>query len=38
MLLLDFGECRECPSDLDGTGYTDGGDLSMLMLDFGPCP
>jgi hypothetical protein len=26
-----------CPSDLDGSGQVDTGDVAMLLLDFGPC-
>ncbi|MCE9620140.1 MAG: S8 family serine peptidase [Planctomycetes bacterium] len=27
-----------CPSDLDGSGEVDGGDIGLVLLDFGPCP
>ncbi len=27
----------ECGSDLDQNGVVDGGDLAILLLDFGPC-
>lgn len=27
-----------CPSDLDGDGEVNGSDISLLLLDFGPCP
>ncbi|MCE9618495.1 MAG: hypothetical protein K8R92_01130 [Planctomycetes bacterium] len=27
-----------CPFDLDGSGEVDGGDLGLVLLDFGPCP
>ncbi len=27
-----------CPSDLDGDGMVTGADISILLLDFGPCP
>ncbi len=27
-----------CPSDLDGNGEVDVSDISLLMLEFGPCP
>jgi hypothetical protein len=33
-LLLDFGPCDGCLSDLDGTGSVDGGDLALLLLSF----
>ncbi|MCE9618882.1 MAG: hypothetical protein K8R92_03120 [Planctomycetes bacterium] len=26
-----------CPSDLDGSGEVDGGDIGLILLDFGPC-
>ena len=28
---------QACPEDLDGDGEVSGSDLSMLLLDFGPC-
>ena len=31
-------EVRLRPFDLDGTGEIDLGDVSMVLLDFGPCP
>jgi hypothetical protein len=34
ILLLDFGPCPGCASDLDGSGEVDGGDLSFLLLLF----
>ncbi|MCE9619956.1 MAG: hypothetical protein K8R92_08600 [Planctomycetes bacterium] len=34
--LLDYPG-QPCPSDLDGSGEVDGGDLGMILLDFGPC-
>jgi hypothetical protein len=34
ILLLDFGPCPGCPSDLDASGEVDGGDLSFLLLLF----
>jgi hypothetical protein len=27
-----------CPSDLDHDGAVTGGDISLLLLDFGTCP
>ncbi|MCE9619933.1 MAG: CotH kinase family protein [Planctomycetes bacterium] len=27
-----------CPYDLDGSGEVDGGDIGLVLLDFGPCP
>jgi formylglycine-generating enzyme required for sulfatase activity len=27
-----------CPSDLDGDGSVSGGDLSLVLLDWGDCP
>jgi hypothetical protein len=29
--------CRPCPSDLDGNRVVDPADVSLLLLDFGPC-
>jgi subtilisin-like proprotein convertase family protein len=29
---------QACPADLDGDGTVDGGDLGLLLLDFGHCP
>ena len=34
ILLLDYGPCPGCASDLDGNGEVDGGDLSFLLLLF----
>jgi hypothetical protein len=34
LLLLDFGPCAGCPSDLDENGTVDNGDLSFLLLLF----
>ena len=28
---------RGCPSDLDKNGLVDTADISLLLLDFGPC-
>ncbi|MCE9619582.1 MAG: hypothetical protein K8R92_06710 [Planctomycetes bacterium] len=27
-----------CPMDLDFSGEVDGGDIGLVLLDFGPCP
>ncbi|MCE9620596.1 MAG: hypothetical protein K8R92_11915 [Planctomycetes bacterium] len=27
-----------CFGDLDGSGEVDGGDIGLVLLDFGPCP
>ena len=27
-----------CPADLDGDGEVSGADISLLLLNFGPCP
>ncbi|MCE9618942.1 MAG: hypothetical protein K8R92_03425 [Planctomycetes bacterium] len=27
-----------CEGDLDGSGAVDGGDVGLMLLDFGPCP
>jgi hypothetical protein len=35
VLLLDFGVCPGCPTDLDGSGEVDGGDIAFLLLLFG---
>jgi hypothetical protein len=32
VLLLDFGPCAGCASDLDGSGTVDSGDLAFLLL------
>jgi hypothetical protein len=34
LLLLDFGSCLGCLSDLDGSGEVNAGDLSFLLLLF----
>ena len=34
LLLLDFGRCAGCPSDLDGNSWVDNGDLALLLLMF----
>ena len=34
--MIDFGPCAVCPSDLDGTGVVDFGDVAMALLNFGP--
>jgi hypothetical protein len=28
---------RSCPSDLDNNRLVDTADISLLLLDFGPC-
>jgi len=33
--MLDFGPCAGCPSDLDGSGGVDFGDISLLLLMMG---
>ncbi|MCE9620085.1 MAG: hypothetical protein K8R92_09245 [Planctomycetes bacterium] len=32
------GEGSNCFGDLDGSGEVDGGDIGLVLLDFGPCP
>ncbi|MCE9620039.1 MAG: cellulose binding domain-containing protein [Planctomycetes bacterium] len=32
------GNNPNCPADLDGSGEVDGGDIGLVLLDFGPCP
>jgi hypothetical protein len=27
-----------CPGDVDGSGGVDGGDIGLLLLNFGDCP
>ena len=34
-VLLDYGDCPGCPSDLDGNGIVDAGDVSIMLLLFG---
>jgi hypothetical protein len=34
IMLLDYGPCAGCPSDLDGSGTVDDGDVSFLLLLF----
>jgi alpha-tubulin suppressor-like RCC1 family protein len=36
LLLLDFGACAGCPTDLAGSGTVDNGDMSLVLLNFGP--
>jgi hypothetical protein len=33
-----FSISSPCPTDLDGSGEVDGGDIGLLLLDFGLCP
>jgi len=35
--LLDYGLCLGCPTDLDGTGEVDFGDVALILLSTGPC-
>jgi hypothetical protein len=35
LLLLDFGPCAGCASDLDGNGVVDNGDIAFMLLLFG---
>ena len=35
MLLLDYGPCGGCPTDLDGSGTVDFGDIALALLSFG---
>jgi hypothetical protein len=35
-VLLDYGPCAGCPTDLDGTGEVDFGDVGLVLLNFGP--
>ncbi|MCE9619443.1 MAG: hypothetical protein K8R92_06005 [Planctomycetes bacterium] len=35
-LSSDF--CEACFGDMDGSGEVDGGDIGLVLLDFGPCP
>jgi hypothetical protein len=37
-MLLDFGPCEGCSSDLDGSGDVNNGDVALLLLSYGPCP
>ena len=37
-MLLDFGPCAGCTSDLDGSGDVSNGDVALLLLSYGPCP
>ena len=37
ILLLDYGPCPSCSSDLDGSGDTDFGDVALVLLSTGPC-
>ncbi|MCE9619581.1 MAG: hypothetical protein K8R92_06705 [Planctomycetes bacterium] len=37
LVTADVGE-NPCPMDLDGSGEVDGGDVGLVLLDFGPCP
>jgi hypothetical protein len=34
VLLLDFGPCGGCESDLDQSGVVDSGDIAFLLLLF----
>jgi hypothetical protein len=36
LLLLMMGDTGS-PGDLDGSGSVDNADISMLLLDYGPC-
>ena len=38
IVLLDFGPCAGCASDLDGDGQASSGDVALLLLSYGPCP
>ncbi len=37
LLLSRVGASAQCPTDIDGNGTIDMGDISLVMLDFGPC-
>ena len=36
-LWLNPAPSNPCPSDIDGSGSVDGADISLTLLDFGPC-
>jgi hypothetical protein len=36
-LWLNPPAANPCPSDVDGSGSVDGADISLMLLDFGPC-
>jgi hypothetical protein len=36
IIMLDFGPCAGCPTDLDGNGVVDMGDVALLTMAFGP--
>lgn len=36
-LWLNPAPTNACPSDIDGSGGVDGSDISLMLLDFGPC-
>ena len=38
LILMDFGPCEGCPTDLDGSGVVDLGEVAMVMLQFGLSP
>jgi len=38
LCLLDTGVCGGCPTDLDGSGEVDAGDVSLVLLSTGACP
>jgi len=36
-LWLNPPAANPCPSDIDGNNVVDGSDISLMLLDFGPC-
>ncbi|MCE9619442.1 MAG: hypothetical protein K8R92_06000 [Planctomycetes bacterium] len=36
--MSDPDACVACFGDMDGSGEVDGGDIGLVLLDFGPCP
>ena len=36
-MLLDFGTCIGCLTDINGSGEVDGADIGLLLLDLGAC-
>ena len=37
LMLLDFGTCIGCLTDINGSGEVDGADIGLLLLDLGAC-
>lgn len=38
LVLLDFGPCPQCPTDLDQTDSVDFGDVALVLLAIGDTP